>query len=437
MTDRGPPACDAPETCDGTDEDCDGVIDESVPLVACPLQRGVCRGTRHPCVGGAYQACDYNAQIDQTYAPEEGPGLCDDEDNDCDGTVDEGCVCDPGQDRVCGTDVGECRPGRQFCRDGRYGSCQGGIEPVAELCDGLDNDCDEAVDEEIGGEPCRTEALGRCADGRQRCVEGDMKCVTQSEPAPTDTCDGIDADCDGLTDEDHQPARCQLDEPGICASGRNVCQAGVEVCVRDVVPAAEAFDGLDNDCDGRADEGLGAALPAIDLADASIGGRGDRPGLPGNAASARPLVVDPGVYVPSPAPLVAGVFLPAEDAATTVAPGMRYDFGAIDPSGPGRHGNGPAGLIADPDNVPGAPPTTRCWTTAGSSCRRRTASPSTCRPSRPTPAAPPRPSRSTSATRARTRWGSWCWWTGSPAFRGSATADGPRREVPWAPAPAG
>ncbi|MEZ4465595.1 MAG: MopE-related protein [bacterium] len=145
--------------------------------------------------------------------------------------------------------MGECRPGRQFCRDGRYGSCQGGIEPVAELCDGLDNDCDEAVDG-IGASPAGRRPWAAAPTGGSAASKGDMKCVTQSRRA----------------DRHLRRHRRRLRQPhrrrppagalsarraGICASGRNVCQAGVEVCVRDVVPAAEAFDGLDNDCDGR------------------------------------------------------------------------------------------------------------------------------------------------------------------------------------------
>jgi hypothetical protein len=88
-------------------------------------------------------------------------GLCNDLDDDCDGTADEGCSCTPGTVKPCFVgpplrrNVGACRDGTQACettadQQGRYGPCLGGISPTTEICDNLDNDCNGCRDEITG-----------------------------------------------------------------------------------------------------------------------------------------------------------------------------------------------------------------------------------------------------------------------------------------------
>ena len=80
----------------------------------------------------------------------EGDGL----DNDCNGSVDETCTCTYGSARSCfgGTPeqrgVGACADGMMHCGEfGRWSACTGGQVPVAEVCDGADNDCNGLMDD--------------------------------------------------------------------------------------------------------------------------------------------------------------------------------------------------------------------------------------------------------------------------------------------------
>jgi len=71
-----------------------------------------------------------------------------------------------------------------------------------------------------------------------------------------DPCDGQDNDCDGALDEDFLEQECATGLLGVCSAGTAQCDDGVGRCVQDVQASDEVCDREDNDCDGEIDEGL-------------------------------------------------------------------------------------------------------------------------------------------------------------------------------------
>ena len=151
------------EVCDGIDNDLNGVRDEGCDDDGdgwCDLNATVV-GTPPVCSNGVGDCDDYNPGVF--------PGaleVCNDIDDDCDGSVDED------------------------------------VSGIPESCNGLDDNCNGVIDEGDpgGGDACTTGEPGVCGLGTLHCDSWLVQCFRNVGPGP-EICNGLDDNCDGAVDE--------------------------------------------------------------------------------------------------------------------------------------------------------------------------------------------------------------------------------------------
>ncbi len=297
--DPGPPSAEPepePEACIEGQELCEGecvnVVDDVAhcggcdPCAEIPGAAVDCRNSAcvYGCLGGAVDANGDLGQDDSDGCEcTPGQDICDGVDNNCDGATDEDnptllvdCTRAPNTEAVA-CEAGVCI---HACQEGfvdlnadlnteRSDGCECVVSP--ELCDGLDNDCDGAIDADDPDLPPADELC----DGLDNDCDG-LTDADDPDLLPADElCDGIDNDCDDLTDAD-DPDLDLARDCGATTGAQATCLAGAcaFACADDLVdvngdldlgpdgdgcecqpttPSTETCDNIDNDCDGQID----------------------------------------------------------------------------------------------------------------------------------------------------------------------------------------
>ena len=269
-----------PESCDGQDNDCDGETDERADLasagvagIGCGTAVGRCEQGIQECAAGAL-ICD-GATVPR-------PETCDGTDEDCDGEIDEESagLCDACE---AAGELGACRYGVLLCVDGTSVCAPYPSQAEAVDCDLLDNDCDGAFDEAGEAPPpldgplaVRAAACGPPVEHReglpspeQECEVGVVGCLPVHACLPADcmaACRAgpLDSLATCLSECEDAPSAASLGFRCTAGPGGPSCEAldcedGFRLDRGRCVPDVEICNnGLDDDGDGLIDGTLGA-----------------------------------------------------------------------------------------------------------------------------------------------------------------------------------
>jgi hypothetical protein len=240
----GTPAADD-SSCNGLDDNCNGYVDEDYVSIATTCGAGACQATgTTSCVNGAVQ----DSCIPGTPANDD--TTCNGIDDNCNGKIDENYVS---LTTTCG--VGACeRTGTTSCVGGvEQDSCTPGT-PTIEVCNGIDDNCNGEVDEGLGQTTC---GLGECYHTIDNCVGGTLMTCNPLEGQSAEVCDGKDNNCNGIVDDGLGTTTCGLGicshTIDNCAGGIPGTCNPFEGAVPESCTDGTGYDGLDNNCDGNVD----------------------------------------------------------------------------------------------------------------------------------------------------------------------------------------
>lgn len=280
------------EICNSKDDDCDGAVDESSGTVlyadADADGYGDVNSPLSDCgtQSAALNAGDCNDSL-ATIHPE-APEQCDGIDNDCDGSLDEDAGTLYYQD-LDGDHQGDAQKPVQACvmpPDAVTNSadCDDLDSDVfagaAEQCDGIDNDCDDQIDEDLSRTyypDADNDAYGSPKDPIETCyipkgyANNFADCNDNDpliKPGAIESCNGVDDDCDGMMDDGFVAQTYYQDQD---LDGYGNANAKISACTlpegyaatsgdchdqdASVHPAmVESCNGRDDNCNGLADE---------------------------------------------------------------------------------------------------------------------------------------------------------------------------------------
>ena len=288
---------DGTETCNGSDDDCDGTIDNGFEMTTYYRDadgdlRGDALSPLVSCLPPAgYVANTFDCDDTDTDIHSEMPELCDEKDNDCNGLVDDDVATYWFYRDVDGDEVGDASDAVEACdRPSGYvidpGDCDdtdSTVYPGAwEHCNGVDDDCSGVIDDGLAFTTFYADmdgdGFGDIDTTVEACAvpEGYTSDSTDCDDTrdwvnpdiEADCADGVDEDCDGEVDEG--PDRTwYADSDG---DGYGDLGSPVVTCVMpegytpdstdcddsdaDFSPEAREVcgDGMDSDCDGLLDD---------------------------------------------------------------------------------------------------------------------------------------------------------------------------------------
>jgi len=260
---------DAIEVCNGLDDDCDPTTLDGADEVGTACDGDdpdSCAGGLTVCVSGAIQCDDPGGA---------GVETCDGVDNDCDPSTPDGSA-DPMLGDACdGADADLCAEGTLSCVGGAL-SCDDTTGDVADVCNGVDDDCDPStVDgsaDPMLGDACDGPDRDLCAEGALLCAAGALSCDDATGDI-LDVCDGADNDCNPSTADGSGDSMlgdaCDGPDADLCAEGTLSCVGGALSCGDTTGDTLDVCDGVDNDCrpgtvDGSADPMRGVACDGAD-----------------------------------------------------------------------------------------------------------------------------------------------------------------------------